>query len=648
MNKLQERRGIVDTRLRQYYADVVAQALRSSAVTAGLADRLAAGQVDPVGVVREFRLPENVFLQQLQERLRAITDDAAFSVALTLLLRGGFDEAVWAWFSGGEPSEVLRERGITTSLMGSETKALEAMAVFALLIGHGTNRFVVVIDELDQLITAAGRRADAIEAFKELLRVFAKSGTFLVLAGLPDLLDVLRRDVVDRFGTPVRMWKLTTADALEYVRARQGGGLAPFDEETVRFVVDTVDGSPRGVVTLLFHLWRRASGTGKPVTPTMVHEVARTIYDVADGERASSDIIQVLRGHGWEFIPDFQVGDTPESRVDFWVFMGGQESGCAILLTESLFTDADVDRLVERAQLVERLHQCEVVLVVLGRQLPERYQRRLTEAYHREPLRYDRRSFVDRFLVELKSIAANLSVPVDDQLPGALQQYLERFSRHQTRTQHTLAQLTGQVERALGELARIRSAPVRGTEPAGLPTSTADGQPGPAGLPAALPAPVAELFTDALTSVDIAAPMETVLRAAFDLSAATDNVRMVVRAGLPTDGVQLGAGVAALLTILVRAFGDAVAGWYRALGDDGTLSFAERENIVTLGQVFDAAYENLSVYRLDPVAELIGQARQAGVPGITAPRPPQVQDTLGGFGGRVGRTVLAGFNGGDR
>ncbi|GAB2960404.1 hypothetical protein GCM10027280_56540 [Micromonospora polyrhachis] len=649
IDKLQQRREIVLTRVRQYYADIVAETLSRSEATAGLARQLSAGEIDPVQVVREFGLMESVFLQQLQERLRGVTDNATFSQALTLLLRVGFEDAVWEWFSGRPPADILRERGIAGSIVDSETTALEAMGVFALLIGHRRHRFVLVIDELDQLLTAAGRReGEAIEAFKQLLAVFAASGAFLVLAGLPDLLNVLRRDVRERIGTQIRMSRLTAGDARDYILARQNGRLAPFTDETIRYLVEVVNGSPRGIISLCYHLYRRAREQRGQVTHAMVRQVARDVYDAGNAQDAHADIRQVLVAEGREYWTAHLLGDTRETEVDYWLPVGGPDRGCAVLLTESLLYDADVETIRDRALAIRALRECELLLVVVGR-LPDKYLRELTTAVGREPLSYTRRSFADQFSVEVKAMVDRLAELPGDDLLDTLRQRLERFGRQQSNTQNLLGRLAGHLDSLRSasdqQLAAIHHElhVLRRTLPA---TSGQGGATAPTVPP--LPDAVSALFDQALASVDVLTPVAAVLHNAFDPDdddVGTD-ARMTVRARLPRDDVQQAAGVATLLTTLVETFGDAVSEWYRSVVAEQPpqLRPHDRDQLDALCQLFDAACEHLPVYRLESLQDFVDATGRTGSDDLPSARPPQdPQEVLGGLSSRVRNTILTPF-----
>src|SRR5262249_55535079 len=160
--------------------------LERSELTARVAQGLTAGELDPVDVVERFGLMESAFHSELRDRFRRVTEDAEFATALTLLLRPAFEPAVWEWFLGRTPDPILQERGITT-VIGTEELALAAIGVFVQLHHDAKHRFVLAVDELEQILLAADRPDDAaVGAFKRLLEVFTEANGLLVLSGLPE------------------------------------------------------------------------------------------------------------------------------------------------------------------------------------------------------------------------------------------------------------------------------------------------------------------------------------------------------------------------------------------------------------------------------------------------------------------------------
>ncbi|GIJ33027.1 BREX system ATP-binding domain-containing protein [Micromonospora sediminimaris] len=638
-DRLAQRRELVHDRVRRYYAEIVADELRASEATLPLAEKLAAGHIDPVRAVDRLSLFESEFLLQLRERLRQVTGNVEFSQALTLLLRGGFEDAVWEWFSGRPPADVLRERGITGTITSSETTALQAMGVFALLIGHGSHPFVVVIDELDQLLTAAGRHEDeALDAFKEMLRVFAASNTFLLLAGLPDLLSNMRRDVRDRIDEQIVMSPLTAVEVQAYVRNRQRGRLAPFTEQTLAYVAELANGVPRGIISLCHRLWRRARDQRSTVTHPMVRQEARELYDSDGTVNVRDEIRQVLVASGYDnYVPGYFVGGTEDTRVDYWVPVGSQGAGCGVLLAEPMLDEFDLATVQQRGRAVRSQTDCELLLVVLG-PFPDRFREQLLDAIGREPLAYRQRSFPDHFAVEFKAMAARLEERYTAEGPLAtLSPQLARLDRRQSATQHMITLLTGSLDDLRGHYDQQLTAIQR--ELHEIQRGGIGDRQGHASVVTTLPQPVVQLFDDAFGSVDLMTSTRELLRRTFHEGESGRTARQSVRARIGTSQVQAATGVTALLNALIEAFGHALVDWYRTATSttDGRLAMSHRERLDDLCKVFDVVYGYLPLYELRALREMVGY------PGAGSQQQQEAEEVLSDFSARVHHELLAPF-----
>ncbi|KXK59951.1 hypothetical protein AWW66_21520 [Micromonospora rosaria] len=637
-DKLADRRDVVDRQVRRLYADILAVEVRRSRVTEPLAESLLDGSLDPVAVVDTFGMMEHRLLEQLRQRLREVTDNTEFARALTLLLRGGFEDAVWEWIAGRPPAEVLRERGITGTLTATEATALQAMGVFAMLIGYGPNPFVLVIDELDQVLTAAGRRGtEALDKFKEMLHVFAASHTFLIIAGLPDLLDSLPRDVRARSGEQVRMTPLTTAETRGYIRYRQGDRLAPFTEESVVQLVELAHGVPRRVISLCHRLWRQARDRGTPVTPAMVRAAVRELYGGAGTQHVLAEIRQVLVGTGHDaYVPDYFLTDRPDSRVDYWLPVGRDDAGCGILLAGPMLEESDVATVENRARAAHAHRDCELLLVVLE-PVPEQFLPRIREAVGREPLLYRPRSFADQLTAEVKAMTGRMEERYpQDGLLVPVAPHLARLDRRQSATQHMLSLLTGALDdlrvRNDQQLAAIHRDLSQLRPPPGAVT-----EPGADDLLAGLPAPVVEVFERALAAGHLHTRVGTLLTQAFAEGEAGRGARQAVRARIRDGRVHAATGVAALLTELVEAFAQAVAEWYAlARQQPGGPTVAQRERLEEICQIFDVVHEYLPVFRLRALRDLVDGPGDGAGP----------EDLFGDLSSRVRQELLAALPGG--
>ncbi|MGP4020771.1 AAA family ATPase [Saccharopolyspora sp. 5N708] len=653
----------VRERVQEYYADIVADALSESAFGMDLAQPLRAGEIDPVEVVSRLGLMESSFLQQVQRKLEDVTHNEAFGTALTLLLRHGFDDVVWEWLTGHEPDQILADRGIA-SAVDTDAAALEAMGVFALLYGHRNRRFIVVIDELDKVLSAANRPTeDAIEGFKKLLEVFAGARAMLVLAGLPDYLEVLSGNARQRIGRVITASALSAENTIDFIREsrRRAHGedlLEPFTVDTVNYLVKLTDGIARKIVRLCYQLYRKATEQQRPVTVAMVHEVAlNNQFDHASIDDVRNAIRRVLNAQGSTYRRDQLVGLDENSRADYWIPVGRSGSGCALLLTESVLTSEDSQRLARRATAIRNAAgQTEALLVVVG-YLPTEFAAELGAAFGAEPLVYDHWTFNETLASALAARIRGLeSVAADDPLE-AVQERLGRMSRQQANTQRFIEQLAIRLEdtrnssdRQLAVLQR-ELAGISDTLYAAAPR---DDDGARVAKPLRLPAEVARLFDDAVSALDSLSQVVVVLRAAFvstdeDPARGVD-VRDEIRDWLRSQKVFPAVGVAVLLSRLVVAFRDGIADWYRSAAPpttQGQLYIVDRERLSTLCRTYDVLYEYLPLIGLEVLGDLATSS--TGTDDLydqtvrSSARLANIRETLDGLGSRIHNAMLESF-----
>jgi Cdc6-like AAA superfamily ATPase len=660
-------RDDVRERVRDYYADVVADAL-GDAPLGEVADGLRSGMLDPGAIVQNFGLMESRLQRELRRRLRGVTDNESFAVALALLLRPGFESAVWEWFSGYEPDQILRERGITEA-NDTEQAAIEAMGVFALLYGRRDRPFVVIVDEVDKVLIAADQSRDgATLQLKRVLQVFAAAGSYLVLAGLPDFLHALGREIEQRFGQVIRMGKLTGAEVAGFIRESQAHTfgeprLHPFDPEIANYLVKIADGNPRRIIRLCYHLYRRATQEDTRVTEAMVRDVARRQLDVPGLDTVRDGVRRVLNNQGLPYERD-QVLDALRDRpVDYWIPVG-PDVGCAILISETILRVDEATALNRQAEVIRRQRpDSEVLLVVVG-YLPGELADELSAAFGAEPIVYDRRSFEDDLAAAVKAVVESLiRMTGGDQLV-MVRERVERLSRQQANTQNFIEQLAvhltemrssaerqlALIQGELGELGRwmTASAFASGQQPMGSahawPPSTGSG----------LPAGTAELFGQARAMLGELDRFEAMLASAFrgdePEGQEIQRRRLVIRAGLRQDKVFTAVGVAVLLQRLVRAFEEGVEEWWRSVpvGPPGPLPPAHEERLTALCRTYDAIYEFLPLALIEPITTLAtGLADTDRIGEISRDRRRvELRAVFDGLGARVRRTTLMAFGDG--
>jgi hypothetical protein len=643
------------SRVREYYADIVAETLAQSELTQRLVPGLRTGKLDPVHVVDRLMLIDSDLLQRVGRTLEDVTRKEEFGIALTLLLRSGFDEAVWEWFEGRAPDQILVDRGIRDAI-GTDELALEAMGVFALLYGHRGHSFVLLVDELHKLLSDARRPAGAIvTAFKRLLEVFAAAHGLLILVGLEDYIDVVGADVVERIGRTIKISMLSAEDVEDYIirskaalgKAALGGPatLAPFTPDTVRYIVKITDGVARRVLRLCHHLYRRAVTQGTSVTEAMVREVARNQVVSVTLDSVRQEVRTVLDAEGLSYFRDYRVGTDARTRVDYWVRLGDGETGCAVLITDGVFGPGEVNDLGDRAVLVRNAAPgSDMILVVVGL-LPVEQRDALADLLGIEPLEYNQWTFH----TSLSSIIGRRVTDFENSLRAdpltMVSNRIERMSKQHTNTQRYVDQLATSIDamRTLSEhefdavhrLLEEMSRAVLSTSGPVTRSGTGD-----------LPPSVDGLFDDATTSLSVISRIDSVLREALSGGMRT---REMIRTRM-TLKVLEAIGVASLLRTLLASFRDQVTDWYR--GHSGTVQDADRTRLSMLCRSYDELYDHLPVFRLDDLdffghsATDLDRFGHSATGGLASQRQlVHARETFDGFGARVQEAMMSAVSG---
>ncbi len=434
----------------EYYADVIAESLQESDLTIDVARSLRDRRVAPEHVVERLNLMESELLPKVQQELKEVSNNDVFGIAFTLLLRPGFDESVWSWLTGGPPEQVLVERGITNTI-DTEVAALEALGIFALLHGRQRRRFLLVIDELEKVLSASAQpTAEASVALRKLLDTFSAAGAFLVLSGLPNFLQLLRSDVRQRISHVITMSGLSPDETLRFIEKSQQrvfneSRLEPFTRDTVAYLVRLTGGTARTVIRLCGHLYRRATDAGSLVTDELVREVAREHFATMSNDMMHGEIQRRLRTCQWAYHRNRLLGPAPDSLVDYWVSVSDHGAGCAVLLTCSVLESGDVEELTHRAAVVRRSVPDSDVLLVVNGILPDELATQLSGTFSTDPVVYDTWSFADDFDTAL-AVSARRLERVDSKRLAAIWDRVDEVKRQQSRIYHSVEQLGVRVD----------------------------------------------------------------------------------------------------------------------------------------------------------------------------------------------------------
>ncbi|MBP2326284.1 Cdc6-like AAA superfamily ATPase [Kibdelosporangium banguiense] len=605
----------IQSRVNELYADIVADSMQGKGMTSDVVQWLKDGEIEPRLVVERLGLTESMLLKAVAGMLGSLTGDNDLAQALTLLLRPGFETAVWEWLMGSPPEPVLTDREIT-KVVGTERAALDMLGSLTLLMGGQQRHFVVVVDEFHELFLGHGRTdTEVLDGFQKLLEVFSAANAFLVLAGVPEALTVLPAGVRQRIGRVVMMSGLSVDTVCEFItlaQHRQFGvaRLSPFSRDTVAYLVSLSGGRARTVIRLCHELYRIAVTGRQPVSEEMITQVVRDQLGTSSTQDVPADVRRVLDGKGLSYLRDHVLGG-PESRADFWLPLG-DDTGCAILVTRSLLEPDDVDRVNRRKIAIQVCRPQATVVIVVNGVVSDRVNQLVRESFDLYPLIYRPGQFIEDLNAVIDTVTTRLRRLHDENPFNAMQERIDQLNRQQTTVMSALEQVVVQSENSQAAVNRSFALLQRDiadlTAAAyGVVTSAPErGQP--------LPADVDRLFTEPISLLDRLIEFNGVFDGAFpqpgwDPDQAAD-VRDELQNLLRSRALIEANGAAAALRQAVLAFRRVVAEWYHSeevrMSSERLTDDAE-DRLDTLCRAYGSIVEFVPIDRLEP---LIRRGRQ--------------------------------------
>ena len=501
---------------------------------------LSAGERDDY--ISRLGLSQTELLERLQRTLTTVVGDDAYAAAFSMLLREGLVDAAWRWLRGEPPAPVLQERGITGPVAGDPAD----IAYFARLYGNLNFNLVLAVDDVDQVVFAPDRDRQ-LPGFQQALLRLQSAGALVFLSGRP---ESTARLGLDRSGSGTRLLLtgFDPADVERYLRAgSRSGTLLPFEQGAVDRLVDLTGGNPRLLSELAGRLRRHAVRQGTRVSAETVLQESRRYFAVVDRPRVVSTIRRVLDNQRWEFSAEYVVAVEPVVRVDFWipVATGPDPAGCAIVITDTVVDDTDLERLTGLADALGRSAVQVQTLVVMIGAVSAPHAARLRGVFDREPLPFVAESFDDDLAAAVKSMMQSLGEDGGGPLAG-VRDRLGNLDRQQTQSHVMLKSVLDKLDELRAELAAVRGAP--GSDPA--PTT---GRPGV----------VDELCGSVVEGLTTLGSPATVVRGIFALDRARDAAAQELRRALVRPDVRTAWGVLSGVTAVVEEFRAAAVSWFR-------------------------------------------------------------------------------------
>jgi len=636
----------IRARVNDFYADVVADSL-STGTTVDIAALVRNREIEPDDVVGGYQMMESALLRQvtqdLKNELSSITDNQAYATALALLLRPGFDDVVWDWFNGSAPHAALVERGVTHRI-DDEVAALDALGVFALLHGRKGRPFVLVVDEIDKILTGRDITTPVNKALQRLLQVFQAAGSFLVLSGLPESRRELEPDVAQRISTVIPMPPLLAGQVSVFVdlaqRRESDLPYIEFPDSAVERMVKLANGNPRKIISLCHALYRTAVEQRRSAVDTlMVEEAMHDRAGYVTTDEVTAAIRDLLVRENISYSTDQYVGNR-DSFVDFWI-EAGPDSGFAVLVAESVFT-GDVDDLVIRARAVRSARETVEVVLVVANVLDADAAQQLTAHVLDKPVRYDPRSFTEDFQPLLRSLRQRYTgSPLD-----AIREWLVRIDLANATTRQMMEKLDRDLSRLSEETSNELMTLRERTNVVNIVTNTYPGD-DPAGQP--FPDSVAEVFHDALAGLDRLGYPDTlfdrVLGRAEDASEHYRRVTQMLNR-LATKGVYEAAGTVSMLRRWITSFSNAAASWYATESHAARRPGQARSRLDALCRTYERVAETMPLGQIAPLVQLVAEGEADPIPKQISTQLVQRQVTefaeqYRTLGGKVREMVLA-------
>ncbi|MEU0385213.1 hypothetical protein [Streptomyces chartreusis] len=427
-------------------------------IATGLRDRV----LDPDKVVSALRYDPEVLHADLRVTLGEVTEHRRFATALALLQDPRFTSMVWAWLTGDDPAQQLKERGIKDAVTGIDP-VFDALAVQGFLHGRVGKPYVLLIDSLEKVLDwPEESRRTFVDAFERLVNVYVSRGGLLVFCTSPRGLNAFRPSLHERV---VQLWPtrftadLTAELVAEYVgsgarpAADQGADAierwpAPFGAESVAILQELTGGVPREILKTCHHAWQLSEDRGgavREVTAATVLRAVRGLHDNVSEDQVLSTIHDALALGQWRIasrdpVPARTSSDEGSLVVAYWL-EPAPNAYIAIVVTGSVLVADDQEHITARVRaLRSALHpaQAEVLLVVNGH-VSRTMRDRLARSLGSQPLLYRPGDF-----------------------PRAVNEALDRLRTRLTelRQEADLAELTSELRGALGEhsaqLGRLR------------------------------------------------------------------------------------------------------------------------------------------------------------------------------------------------
>lgn len=345
-------------RLEECYTELVFNDLKDDELYGMIIERMHK-KIKGTKLIEELGLSKSRYDRIFGDNLKRVTKSERFVPALQLLTVQQFENDIWEWFGGSEPSKALKERKVDFTI-DSDTLALETIGVFAFLFGQQNHRLILFIDEMEKIMSNPTQtREDSLNALKKLFETVKETKSMLILCGLPDYYEVLPEDAKQRIGGEVKTRAITLGEMKKYISkaneiSNKVVSCEPFTEQILKKILDISKGNIRMIIRLLYHAgdWYRENKL--EIDEKAFCEVLKNAYVMSDISDVSTRVAEIVLEKGWLYEEKKELMHNGKKNIiDLWLpFVGGSEKkldkGVEIYIAQNIVSNDDYQAVCER------------------------------------------------------------------------------------------------------------------------------------------------------------------------------------------------------------------------------------------------------------------------------------------------------------
>lgn len=344
-------------RLKECYSQIIIDDLKEDELYSEIINRQTK-LMKGLELIQKLGLPKSKYDRIFEKRLEDITNNTYFVPALLLLMEPQFEDEVWKWFGGAEPSEALKERFVDFSI-NNDSLALDAIGVFAFLFGQQGCKFVLFIDEMEKILSNTEEiQLGSFDALKKLFATVKATKSLLILCGLPDYYEAFPRDVQQRIGYEIKTKEISLSEVKNYISnanqlTNNIKSCSPFSDEILKIVIDISHGNIRMIIRLLYHSYNWYLNNNQDIDIKALCIILDNIYGL-DTDNVRTGLAQMIVSMGWRFKEKKENGnDNADMVMDFWLPsvltpLDSFDKGIEVYIASNMVSDDDYQRIYSK------------------------------------------------------------------------------------------------------------------------------------------------------------------------------------------------------------------------------------------------------------------------------------------------------------